>query len=68
MCAGPVNLLFYPPENNSYHFRTKLPTVFKDRFSHWAYLNYEENKTWGRIWINPTFNLADLNKVFDKKG
>ena len=65
-CAETVNILFYPPERDSFDFRTNLPIKFKD--SLWAQLNYEENKSWGRVWINPSFNLPDLNKFFHNKG
>ena len=64
--SGPVNMLFYPPETGSFHFRSNLATVFKD--SYWALLNYEENKVWGRVWINPSFHLTDLTKFFKEKG
>ena len=43
-----------------------LPKHFPD--SMWAQLNYEDNKPWGRVWVNPTFSLTDMTSFFKNRG
>ena len=50
-------MLFYPPERDSFHFRTHLPIKFKD--SIWSQLNYEEN-------ADGVASVKDLGKDLDQ--
>ena len=66
--VGVVNLIFFPFKGC--HFRKCLNNHFKG--SAWLKLtldpNHPEDHEWGRVWINPTFTLEDMESFFGVRG